>query len=109
MAGKNSQLNARSAHKQLLVAESELNRTLLVLEGKNMLAGIAGLAQHAKHLGSVVSLAGLLFAGFSAFRNGKASEPVKKRGWLSSVVGGLRQGAALWFALRESTHRKSGS
>ncbi len=107
MAGKNSKLKARLAHKQLLVAESELNRTLLVLEGKNMLAGISGLAKHAKHLGSVVSLAGVLFAGFSAWRNGKAAEPAKKRGWFSTVIGGVRKGAALWFALRESVHRKS--
>ncbi len=108
MAGKKPNLSNRAAYKQLLIAESELNRTLLLAESGAVAAGVQRLAERAKNLGTLASLAAFLTAGHYALRSSRTSPPANKRSWLSTTVNGLRKGAALWFAIRPKPGQRPG-
>lgn len=92
-------LNPQQSHKQLLIAESELNRHLLIQECQEAVAGIRGLTEDVKRVGTLVSSLALLIEGFSTLRK-KESQPAPKRGWISSIVEGARLGTSLWAAFR---------
>ena len=71
MFGKKPRMNPLESRKQLLIAESELNRAQLVGDMAVLTADIRTLTDRAKSFGSIASSVAVLVAGLAAFRRGK--------------------------------------
>jgi hypothetical protein len=100
MFGKISRVNPLESRKQLLVAESELNRAQLVQEWSAMTAGVRTLTDRAKTYGSLASSAALLVAGLAAFRRGKSEDAGAKPSWWRTILKGAGWVSTLWLAFR---------
>ena len=100
MFGKRPYLDPLESRKQLLIAESELNRAQLSLEWQTMGHGVANLAHRAKIFSAWVSSALLLAAGWRALRRGPSPVGASKLSWFKQILDGARVASALWFAWR---------
>jgi hypothetical protein len=100
MFGKSPRVNPLESRRQLLVAESELNRVQLLKEWQTMAEGVSGLADRARSIGSFASAAALGLAGLAAFRRSKPVSAVKKPSWVETVLRGVRLAASIWLAFR---------
>jgi hypothetical protein len=88
MFGNNSQVNPLTSRKQLLIAESELNRAQMQEEWHAMTGRVRSLADRAKSFGSIASSAAVLVAGLTAFRRGKSVDADAKPSWVQTVLKG---------------------
>ena len=100
MLGKAPRVNPLESRKQLLIAESELNRAQLVQEWVALTAGVRTLTSRAKSFGSIASAAALLVAGLTAFRRGKCEDTEVKPSWLKTVFKGAGMVSSIWLAFR---------
>ena len=100
MSGKNPRLNPLASRKQLLIAESELNRAQLVEDWQTMADDVHALADRARTIRSLASAAASLVAGLAACRR-KASAPADaKPSWLQTLLQGAQLAASLWSEFR---------
>ena len=106
MFGKKSHLSPLESRKQLLIAESELNRTQLSEEWQTMAHGVRDLAHRAKTIAAWASSAALLVAGVTALRRHPAAPGVAKLSWFQKILNGARLASAIWFALRAHRHKE---
>jgi hypothetical protein len=104
MFGKKTRVNPLESRKQLLIAESELNRAQLVQEWVVMTAGARTLTDRAKSFGSIASSAALLVAGLASFRRGKSGDTGVKPSWLQTILKGAGLISTLWLAFRAKGH-----
>jgi FtsH-binding integral membrane protein len=86
--------------KQLLLAESELNRAQLVGEMAELTAEVRALAGRAKSIGLIASSATALLAGLAAFRRKKSGTAGEKPAWLRTILNGAGLVSSLWLAFR---------
>jgi hypothetical protein len=93
-------VNPLESRKQLLVAESELNRAHLVQEWVAMTAGVRTLTGRVKSFGSIASAAGLLVAGLAAFRRGKSGSADVKPAWFQAILKVAGMVSTFWLAFR---------
>ena len=100
MFGKNPQINPLQSRKQLLLAESELNRAQLAGDVAALAANVRALTERAKTLGSIVSSAALLLAGLAAFRRGKPANAGAKPSWVRTILKGAGLASTFWAAFR---------
>ena len=100
MFGNNPRVNPLASRKQLLVAESELNRAHLVQEWVAMTAGVRTLTGRVKSFGSIASAAGLLVAGLAAFRRGNSGSADVKPAWFQAILKVAGLVSTLWLAFR---------
>ena len=100
MPGRNTRVNPLELRKQLLIAESELNRAQLSEEWQKMTEGVHSFAGRVKSVGSVASAAALLVAGMSAFRRRRAGPAGAKPSWSQRILNGARLASSIWFAFR---------
>jgi len=100
MFGKSPRLNRLESRKQLLLAESELNRAQLFVDMATLSAEVCALTDRAKSLGSLASSAAMLVAGLAAFRRGKAADAGAKPSWFKRILKGAGVVSSLWLALR---------
>jgi hypothetical protein len=100
MLGKTTRLTPLESHKQLLEAESELNRTQLAEEWRTMTRGVGNLAHRAKTMAAWASAAALLAAGVAALRRGPPARGTAKSSVFQKILNGARTASTLWFALR---------
>jgi hypothetical protein len=101
MFGKMSCVNALASRRQLLVAESELNRDQLLAECQTMTAGVRSLADLVKSVGSLASAAALLAAGWSDCRRRKPARPAGvKASWFQTLLNGAELAGSIWHAFR---------
>jgi hypothetical protein len=100
MFGKKPRLNPLELRKQLLIAESEINRAQLVQEWVAMTVGVRTLTDRVKSFGSIASAAALLVAGLAAFRRGKRVDADVKPSWLQTALKGAQLAGSIWLALR---------
>ena len=93
-------MNPLISRKQLLVAESELNRAQLVQEWQSMAAEVHTLTHKAKAVGSFVSAATLV-ASLAFFRR-KTSAPgaAEKPTWWRTALQGAQVASSLWATFR---------
>ena len=105
MFGKNPRMNPLQARKQLLIAESELNRAQLMEEWSAMAGEARLLARQAKAMGLLASAAGILAAGLSSFRRKRAAPPGEKLSWWRTLLKFAGVANSLWSAF----HRKEDS
>src|SRR5690349_13713917 len=100
MFGEHPRMNPLESRKQLLIAESELNRAQLVGDMAALTAGVRTFTGRAKSLGSIVSAAALLVTGLAAFRRGKSVDAEVKPSWSQTILKGAGLISTLWMAFR---------
>jgi hypothetical protein len=88
------------SRRQLLIAESELNRMQMQEEWQAMTNGVRSIADRAKSLGSVASSIAVLVAGVAAFRRGKSVDAAARPSRLQAILKGAGLISSLWLALR---------
>jgi len=106
MSGKNPRLTPLESRKQLLIAESELNRDQLLQEWAALTAGVRTLTHRAKSFRSIASSAAVLVAGLAAFRQGKPGGADVKPSWFQSLLRGAGMVSSLGLALRSQRHHQ---
>ena len=100
MRRKLPRVSALELRKELLIAESELNRMHLMGEWQAMSEGIGRLTTRVKSVGTFASVTAVLVAGVAAFRRGKAGEAGVKPSWFQSALKGAQTVNSLWLAFR---------
>jgi hypothetical protein len=108
MSGKKPRLNPLESRKQLLIAESELNRAQLVEEWRAVADGVHSVADRAKTLGSVASVAAALVAGLASFRRKESSPIAEKPSWLQAIFKGVELISTVWQAFRSRGRDQDG-
>jgi len=100
MSGKNSGLSRLAAQKQLLLAESELNRAQLAQEWRILVDEAHALADQAKTIRSLATAAATLVAGLTACCPKKPSPITEKSAWWQTLLKGAGVVATFWQAFR---------
>ena len=108
MFGKKSRLNPLESRKQLLIAESELNRAQLVQEWQAMGDGVRSLADRAGTISSIASTAASLIAGLASFRHKKSAPADEKPSWLQTLFKGTGLISTVWQAFRSPGRGRDG-
>lgn len=93
-------MNSLESWKQLLLAESELNRALLAGDMAALAAGVGALTDRARCFGWIASSAALLAAGVAAFQRGKPVGENAKCSWGQRILNGVRLASTIWFTFR---------
>lgn len=99
MFGKSSRINPVASRKQILIAESQLNRARLVQDWQTLTGEVHALADEARTIRSVVSAAASLVTGLAALRR-KKSAPAEKLAWWQTLLKGGQTLSALWSQFR---------
>ena len=100
MPGRTSHLSPLESRKQLLVAESELNRAELSEEWQAMTLSVRDLAHQIKTIAAWASSAALVVAGLSTLRRDSPRSGTVKSSWFQKILKGARMASTLWLALR---------
>jgi len=102
MPGKKPRLKPLEARKQLLLAESELNRARLLQEWSGLKGEVHRLTRQARTVGSFASLAATVMTVYSTRRHGPPGPDGGKSGspWISTWLNNARMAASLWVALK---------
>jgi hypothetical protein len=106
MSGETPHLNPLESRKQLLIAESEINRAQLSEEWRTMAHGAGSLAHRAKTIGSWASATALLVVGVAGLRRGPRAAGVKS-GRFPRILNGVRLASAIWLAFRARGERSA--
>jgi uncharacterized membrane-anchored protein len=109
MFGKNPQMTPLQLRKQLLLAESELNRAQLVGDMTALTADLRALADRAKSIGLITASVAALVAGLAAFRRRQSASAAAKPPWFQTFLKGAGLLSNLWKAFRpkESGQREA--
>ena len=99
-------MNSLQSRKQLLIAESEINRAQLVQDWKSMAKEAHLLADEMHTVRSVASAAASLIAGLASFRRKKSASPppAAKSSWWQTVFTGVRAASTLWLGITANGH-----
>jgi hypothetical protein len=108
MFGKKPRLNPLESRKQLLIAESELNRAQMAGDMAALTAGVHTLTDRAKSFGSIASSAAVLVAGLAAFRRGKPAGTDTKSSWRQTILKGAGLISTFWLAFRSQRRDRDG-
>jgi hypothetical protein len=101
-------MNPLTARKQLLLAESELNRLQADEDLAALKTGIRTFTSRAKTYVSITAAAAALVAVLVAFRRGKPPEAAAKPSWLQTVIRGAGLVSWLWRAFRSPERDPTG-
>jgi hypothetical protein len=88
------------SRKQLLIAESELNRAHLVHELQMLAGNVHALAAHVRTASSVASVVASLVAGLAFFRHKKSAPAGEKPSWWQAILKGVGTVSSLWSQFR---------
>ena len=86
MSGKNPRLNALQSRKQLLLAESELNRALMLQDVAALTSEFRHFTDHAKSFGSIASAGAALVGGLAAVQRGKSARAGTRLSWVRIIL-----------------------
>jgi hypothetical protein len=106
MFGKTSHLSPRELRRQLLIAESELNRAQLSGAWQDMTRAVRDSASRAKTIAAWASSAALLVAGVTALRRGPPAPGAAKSSWFKRTLNGARLAWTIWMAFRPRGGKK---
>ena len=101
-------MNPLELRKELLIAESELNRAQLVGDMAALTAEVRTLTDRAKSFGSIASSAAVLVAALAAFKRGKPVDADAKPSWLKTILKGAGLISTLWLAFRSKRRDRAG-
>jgi hypothetical protein len=96
MFGKTSHVSRLKSQKQLLIAESELNRAQLSEEWQTMVDGLSDLTHRVKTIGALVSLGASLVARVTAARRRPPAPDPGKSSLLQNILNGARAASTIW-------------
>ena len=102
MFGKNPRLNPLASRKQLLLAESELNRAQLAQEWRTMSGEVHSLTSQARTVTALASAAASLVSGLVSWRHKRSAPSAEKPSWLQTALNGLG-----WFSKISRAFRPS--
>ena len=100
MRGKYPSLTPLAARKQLLLAESEINRAEFGREWNCLGEEAAGLAHQARSLAMLATTGAALFASGSVLRRWLFKRSDHKPSWVGNLINGVRNGISIGLALR---------
>ena len=100
MSLKQNPVSALESRKQLLVAESELNRARLLQEWQTLGDGLASLADRVRAFGTMASATKSLLDSFATVTNGKPTATPAKSSWFQKVADGARLASTIWLGFR---------
>jgi hypothetical protein len=106
MFGEKSHVSPLESRKQLLIAESELNRAQLSEEWHTLAHEVRDLAHRAKTIAAWASSAALLVAGITALRRGPPASGATKSSWFQRALYAARLASTIWLAFRARGHRE---
>jgi len=89
-------MNAFELRKQLLIAESDLNRAHLLCECQTVAADFTALARRAKNISGMASAAGWLVAGLSSFHSRQPTSTTERPSWWQTILKGAGVASFLW-------------
>ena len=93
-------MKSLESRKQLLIAESELNRAQLVQEWRTMAVEARSLAHQARTVSSMVSAAGSLIAGVMSLRRKHSAPATEKPSWWQMLLKGAGLASSIWSEFR---------
>lgn len=102
MFGKHPCVTPLEVRKQLLIAESELNRAQLVGDLASLSLGVRMLTGRAGSFGWIVSSVQALAAGLTAFRREKQERSGGKPSRMKALLRFAGIASTLWLAFRSS-------
>jgi len=105
MSGTNPRLTPLESRKQILIAESELNRAQLGEDVAALKTEVGALTEHAKSFGALASSAAILLAGVAAIRQARSVFAVAKPSWRQTIVKGAGLVSTMWLALRAAAQK----
>jgi hypothetical protein len=94
-------MTSLEVRKQLLIAESELNRRQLREEWRMMAGGVRSLTGRAKTAGSLASAAAMLIAGVVSFKRARKRAVAERPSWLRALIRAALLARSIWSRLRE--------
>ena len=100
MSGKNLRMNPLESRKQLLIAESELNRAQLVQEWQVTTGEVRSLTSQARSISSIASAVATLVAGLSSLRHKKSAPADEKPSWWQTILKGAGLVGSFWSEFR---------
>jgi len=107
MFGKNPRLKALESRKQLLIAESELNRVHLIHEMTAMAGQVHAITNRAANIGFLSSTAAWLVAAFTTVRPEKPMSPNGKSSWGQHIAKVAGIVSAFWSTFRAQPRTKA--
>lgn len=93
-------MNALQSRKQLLIAESELNRAQLVEDLAALTTDVRRLTDRARSFGAIASSAAVLVTGLVALQRVRNGSAGAKSGWRQTITKGAGLVSTLWLAFR---------
>jgi len=100
MFGKNSQLTPLQLRKQMLLAESDLNRAQLQADWFSVETEVHALTHRIRTVGCIVSTATALLAVLAAWRRPAPAPVAQKTSWLQALLQGAGLLVTFWKAGR---------
>ncbi|MDB6027214.1 MAG: hypothetical protein JWM68_3437 [Verrucomicrobiales bacterium] len=100
MFGKIPGISPLESRKQLLIAESEINRVQLLHEGRVLTNDVRGVAQAMRSVSSLGSAAALLVTGLFAYQRSKSASSDAKPSWMQTALKCVQMAGDLWAAFR---------
>lgn len=102
-------MNPLELQKQLLIAESELNRAQLVQNWQTMANEVRTLAHQAKTISSIASATATLIAVLSSFRRKNAAPASEKSSGWQAILKGTGLISSLWSEFRPQGRDRAAS
>jgi hypothetical protein len=101
-------MNPLQSRKQLLLAESELNRALMLEEMAALKSNVHALSAKAKSFRAIASYTAMVVGGLTAFRRGKSAEPAAKPSWWQTILKVAGLISTVWLAIRPEDRDRKG-
>jgi hypothetical protein len=98
-------MKALESRKQLLIAESELNRAHLISDWKNLAGEVHTLTHRAKTVGYVASATVALVSALSFFRRHQSASTAQKTPWWQTILKGAGWLGTFWSQVRSHHHK----
>ena len=93
------------SRKQLLIAESELNRAHLISDWENLAGEVHALTHRAKTVGRLASAAVALVSAVSFLRRHKSAPTAEKTPWWQTILKGAGWLGTFWSQVRSHHHK----
>jgi hypothetical protein len=100
MSGREPSLSPLAARKKLLLAESDINRALLLQEWQALGGGVRSVSDQAKSFASIASNILLLASELLRFASRKDEAAGSKPSWFRRIARGAHLAITLWLAFR---------
>jgi len=94
------------SRKQLLIAESELNRSQMEADLAALKTEIVALSDRAKSISSIASSVAMLVAGLAGWRRGTSIGAPVKHSWVQRILKGMGLVSTIWLAFRSQRGRE---